>query len=702
MMTTQEITTKYDITRQTLNNWVRKKEIPAPAEKRGRQNVWTSDQVKIIDKKVAQNIPEQLKLFETENEPLHINNRRYLGSKQKMLNFINDVVINNTTKVKKVADVFGGTGVVADMFNKQGKQVIVNDILTSNYISYQTWLGNEPVDEEKIKSKITELNQLDGISGYVTQNFGNRYFSIKNAKKIDAIREKIEKYGGLNDREKSFLLTSLLYAMDKVANTVGHFDAYRKKMDSLKPIVLKVPEFNKNSKNKLYNEDANQLVRKIKADLVYIDTPYNSRGYESAYHVLENVMEWKKPAVEGIAMKAINRSEKSSDYTKSKAPQAFDDLIQNINARYIVVSYNNMAQKGNSRSNAKISNEEIISSLEKRGKVTVFETDFNAFTTGKSKIKNHKELLYLCKIDNEVIQSALNYTGGKQKLFPQLKPLFPSNYSRFIDLFAGGGSVTANLIKQGKARKYLVNDLESHVIEFFRYISNTNIESFINEVEENIRRYGLSNTKKNGYKFYSTNSASGVGDYNREKFLRLRTDYNNHPSPVLFYLLVVFGFNNQIRYNSKGNYNLPVGKRDFNKKMEEKLRKFARAISNDRIQFSSLDFRKVKVDAGDFIYADPPYLITTAAYNENGGWSKTDELDLYDYLDSANHKGAKFALSNVILHKGQENYILKDWASEYNLYVLDHHYNNSNYQSKAKHSKTVEVLITNYRRDITE
>ncbi|MGT2775069.1 Dam family site-specific DNA-(adenine-N6)-methyltransferase [Streptococcus hyovaginalis] len=702
MMTTQEITNKFNITRQTLNNWVRKNEIPAPAEKRGHQNVWTLEQVEIVAKKVAQGTSEQLKLFEMEKEPLRINNRRYLGSKQKMLGFIDSVVKNNTTKVKIVADIFGGTGVVADMFNKQGKRVIVNDILTSNYISYQTWFGNELVDEKKIKRKIEELNQLTGISGYVSENFGNRYFSIENAEKIDAIREAIEEYEELNDREKSFLLTSLLYAMDKVANTVGHFDAYRKQMDSLKPILLKVPEFNENSKNELYNEDANKLVRKIKADLVYIDTPYNSRGYESAYHVLENVMDWKKPAVEGVTMKAVNRSEKSSDYTKTKAPQAFDDLIQHIDARYILVSYNNMAQKGNSRSNAKISNEEIISSLEKRGKVTVFETDFNAFTTGKSKIDNHKELLYLCEIENEIIPSALNYTGGKQKLLPQLKPLFPTTYSRFIDLFAGGGSVTVNLLKQEKAREYLVNDIENHVIEFFRDISKSDIDNFISEVEDKIQDYGLSNTKKNGYEFYSANSTSGLGAYNKEKFLRLRTDYNNHPTSVLFYLLVVFGFNNQIRYNLKGEYNLPVGKRDFNRKMEKKLRRFANAIKNDKIKFSSLDFREVEVDTGDFIYADPPYLITTAAYNENGGWSENDEIDLYNYLDRANERGVKFALSNVILHKGRENQILKKWASKYNLYVLNHHYNNSNYQSKAKYSETVEVLVTNYGKNIIE
>lgn len=696
MMTTQEIISKYNITRQTLNNWVRRNEIPAPSGKRGHQNLWTAVQVELIAKKVEQSRAEQLQLFETEEEILYINNRRYLGSKQKILEFINSVVKANTKNIKVVADIFGGTGVVADLFNKQGKDVIVNDILASNYISYQTWFGNDKIDEQKIKERIKELNQLEGISDYVTEHFGNRYFSLENAQKIDAIREKIETYSDLNDREKSFLLTSLLYAMDKVANTVGHFDAYRKKMDSIQPIRLKVPEFNQNSKNAIYNEDANQLVRRISADLVYIDTPYNSRGYENAYHVLENIIEWKKPAVEGVAKKAVNRSEKSSDYTKVRAPQAFDDLIQNIKARYILVSYNNMAKKGNSRSNAKISNEEIIASLEKRGRVTIFDIDFNPFTTGKSKIGGHKELLYFCEVDDSIILSALNYTGGKQKLLPQIKPLFPTSYSRFIDLFTGGGTVTANLINNNIAKTYVMNDIEKPVIEFFKYLSKVDTEFFIKKIENKISEYGLSNSKKNGYGFYNVDSASGLGSYNKEKFLKLRSDYNANPSPILFYLLVVFGFNNQIRFNSKGDYNLPVGKRDFNEKMEAKLRRFAKQLKNEKIIFSSKDFREVTPQKDDFIYADPPYLITTATYNENGGWSENEEIALYHYLDRANDYGAKFALSNVILHRGRENQILREWAAKYNLYVLDHHYNNSNYQSTAKKSETVEVLVTNY------
>ncbi|MCB4949772.1 Dam family site-specific DNA-(adenine-N6)-methyltransferase [Streptococcus mutans] len=646
-------------------------------------------------------------------ERLQIGNRRYLGSKQKMLDFINTVVAENLSDIESVADIFGGTGVVADLFRKQGKKVIVNDILYSNFVSFQAWFSNESVDIDKVSYIINELNNLKPKKGYVYKNFGNTYFSNENSKKIDAIREKIETYNSLNKREYYMILTSLLYAMDKVANTVGHYDAFRQKMDSYNPIFLKVPEYNQNNGNKIYNKDANKLVKEIYADLVYIDTPYNSRGYENAYHVLENIAEWKKPNVEGVAKKAINRSEKGSDYTKSKAPQAFDNLIQNINAKYILVSYNNMNKKGNSRSNAKISNKEIIRSLEKRGQVFVFETDFTPFTTGKSKITDHKELLYLCVINpspqkrkSELIKSALNYTGGKYKLLPQLLPLFPNKYNKFIDLFAGGATValSAATLNDDKLRKYVINDSDSEVINFYKYLSKQkDIGKFLSKVEKAIEYYNLSNTQKYGYAYYEMNSSSGLGQYNKEKFLKLRNDYNHKnyevfDKEVLFYLLTVFGFNNQIRFNSKGEYNLPVGKRDFNRNMRSKLVAFYDTLVTYNFTIKNQDFRKTinQIKSGDFIYADPPYRITTATYNENGGWSLKDDLDLFAYLNKANNKGVYFALSNVAVHNGKENKELMNWASKYNLHILDYHYNNSNYQSKAKLSSTVEVLITNY------
>ncbi|MBB6710032.1 DNA adenine methylase, partial [Enterococcus faecalis] len=201
MMTTSELTEKYKVSRQTINNWVRNSEIPAPKEKKGHQNAWTPEQIEVIDNKIGQKNKLGGNLIPVDTK-LCIKNRRYLGSKQKMLEFIDEIVSEKTNDVHSVADIFAGTGVVADLFNKQGKKVIVNDILTSNYISYQTWFGNESVDSKKIQEKVLELNNENGLSGYITENFGNKYFSLDNAKKIDAIREKIELYDDINNREK--------------------------------------------------------------------------------------------------------------------------------------------------------------------------------------------------------------------------------------------------------------------------------------------------------------------------------------------------------------------------------------------------------------------------------------------------------------------------------------------------------------------
>jgi len=394
MIKTSDITKKYAVTRQTINNWIQEGLLERPQKNEHNAWIWEEPSIKVIE-----HLSQFKSVPKDQVDTFTINNRRYLGSKFKMLDFIDKVVKENTENVNTVADIFGGTGVVANLFNSQGKKVIVNDILYSNYISYLTWFGNELVDYGKVTNLIRDLNELEGFSGYVSENYGNRYFSIDNAMKIDAIREKIDIIKNINERERSFLLTSLFYAADKVANTVGHYDAYRKKMDSYAPIHLRVPELNFNKGNLIFKEDANELVKHIKADLVYIDTPYNSRGYANAYHVLESLIEWNKPELRGVAKKPVDLTDKRSLYNGVKAPEAFSDLIGNIEAKYILVSYNNMAKKGNSRSNAKISNEEIIEVLKKKGKLTVFHTNHQPFSTGKSQINNHKELLYLCKVN---------------------------------------------------------------------------------------------------------------------------------------------------------------------------------------------------------------------------------------------------------------------------------------------------------------
>lgn len=705
---TKMVEKKFNLTRQTLHNWINEGLLPAPKKDFRNWYIWSDEDISniqnIIERKTAENNNTHF-----DDSFLRIENRRYLGSKLKMLDFINEVVENNISDIKTVADIFGGTGVVADLFRKKGKKIIINDILHSNVINYYTWFGNENIDYNKVRSIITELNNLTPTSdNYVSINFGGKYFSYENAKKIGAIREQIDSYD-VNEREKSFLVTSLLYAMDKVANTVGHYDAYRKKMDTLNPIHLKVPEYIINKDNEIYCEDANQLVKKIKADLVYIDTPYNSRQYGDTYHLLENIVDWKKSELTGVALKMVDRTHIKSKYSTSKATEAFEDLINNIQAKYILVSYNNMAKKGSGRSNAKISNEEIISILEKKGTVKIFETPFKVFTTGKTNIENHKEILYLCEISNDPtnktkskpVQSAINYTGGKFKLVPQLLPLFPKKIRNFYDVFAGGANITINI----EAEKYFINDINKKVIELYEFFDKSEVDDILNNIEKIISEYRLSNTKIYGYEFYNTNSTIGLKEVNKKSYIELRKRYNagtfdKDIEPLIFYILIVFGFNNQIRFNSNGFFNMPTGKRDFNKKMVLKLEKFINELHRRKIQYSSLDFKSFlnqqKFNDNDFVYLDPPYLLSTAAYNESGGWTEKDESDLLNCLDELNTKGVKFALSNVLIHKGNENKILSEWAKNYNVHELDFNYNNSNYQSKAKENNTLEVLITNY------
>jgi len=307
-------------------------------------------------------------------------------------------------------------------------------------------------------------------------------------------------------------------------------------------------------------------------------------------------------------------------------------------------------------------------------------------------------------MQDKFINSAMNYTGSKYRLLPQIFPLFPDKFIKFVDLFAGGAVVSANvsLFYQNFVEQVVANDLNKKVIDFYQFLSSIDNDELMGKLEKIIEQYEFSDTAKNGYGFYGLNSSDGVGSFNKEKYVQLRSDYNagkfqGDDEQIAFYLLVIFGFNNQIRFNSKGEFNLPVGKRDFNLAMRKKLREFQFVLKQADYKFFSKDFRDIEeFDKETFIYCDPPYRITLASYNENGVWGLQDDLDLFAYLDKVDKVGAKFALSNVVLHKNQENLELIKWSTKYHFHILDYDYNNSNYQSKAKKSSTIEVLITNY------
>ncbi len=327
-----------------------------------------------------------------------LQNRRYLGNKYKLLGFIEDIVSEKCNEIKSFCDIFAGTGVVGERFNKPEIKVISNDFLFSNYVCLKAFLGTKNINH--ITEKIDYLNNLkaDHQDNYFSEHFGNAYFSLENARKIGAIREEIEKIAE-TEEEKNMLICSLIYAVDKVANTVGHYDAFRKDLDMLQPIKLLILDidYSNNDKNDIYKEDANTLIRKINCDVLYIDPPYNSRQYSDAYHLLENLAEWKKPEVEGVAKK-MDRSYIKSSYCLKNASQAFEDLIKNANCKHILLSYNNTGDSKDGRSNARISDNEILRILRNKGEVEIFERDYKAFTAGKSNGDRNAERIFYCKV----------------------------------------------------------------------------------------------------------------------------------------------------------------------------------------------------------------------------------------------------------------------------------------------------------------
>ena len=336
-----------------------------------------------------------------------IQNRRFLGNKYKLVDFIDEIVSDYCADSETLLDIFAGTGVVAAHFADK-MNVITNDILYSNYIAHVAFLSSESVDVPKLKAYVDDFNALAAESlpdNYMSINFSDTYYSGNNCRKIGYIREEIESLSTqdkINERERAVLITTLLYAMDKIANTCGHYDAYIRGGYLEENLELKLIKLDKNLKNKrlFYNGDSNQIIKEPgfpKADLVYCDPPYNSRNYCDLYHLLENVARWEKPEVIGVAKK-MNRSALKSRYCGKQAAAAFEDLIESLDCKYILLSYNNTGNKADDRSNARMSVEDLMRILGKKGEIRVFSKKYKAFTTGKSENNKNEERIFLCTV----------------------------------------------------------------------------------------------------------------------------------------------------------------------------------------------------------------------------------------------------------------------------------------------------------------
>jgi len=326
-------------------------------------------------------------------------NRRYTGSKYKLVDWISQLV-SEQCEGMSFCDMFAGTAVIAKRMLDFYDTVYINDLLYSNEIIYRAFFEQSEYSGtklEKLKKEFAELDSEQIPENYVSENYGDKFFSRKDSLIIGYIRDYLDTDNTLNEKEKNIMVSSLLYSADKAANTVGHYDAYIKGktiQDKFKFNLIK-PYSYPNKRIYITRKDANQLAREINCDIVYIDPPYNSRQYSRFYHVLENICTWKKPELYGEALKP--KPENMSEYCKTSATKTFENLVLSLKCKYIVVSYNNTYNSKSSSSQNKITLYNMKSILEKRGKVLVYEKPYQFFSAGKTSLDNHKELIFITK-----------------------------------------------------------------------------------------------------------------------------------------------------------------------------------------------------------------------------------------------------------------------------------------------------------------
>ncbi|WP_434641852.1 Dam family site-specific DNA-(adenine-N6)-methyltransferase [Thermoanaerobacterium thermosaccharolyticum] len=639
---------------------------------------------------------------------------RFIGSKMNLLKNIESVIDENiTTKVDTFMDLFSGTGIVAEYFKKRYR-IISNDILYFSFIIQKAKIENNSIPKFSGLKKIGIDDPLYYLENekfeitdkfFITQNYSpynnceRMYFTVANASRIDFIRLKINEWkekSYITEREFAYLLATLIEAVPYISNISGTYGAYLKHWDkrALSNLKLRRIDIIDNQRNnRCYNEDANDLIKRVKGDILYIDPPYNGRQYITNYHLLETIARYDNPLIYGKT--GLRLYEKSLYCLKNEVYSVFDELIKQAKFRYIIVSYS---------SDGLLTEKEIEDIMLKYGKKDTYRIYKIPYRKYKSKhkqkenelfeyifyiqkdVKNYKKTIKQVKTKinfykgKEYIKSPLNYIGGKYKLLDQIMPLFPKNINSFVDLFAGGFNVGINV----NAKKIYANDINNYVIEILDTFKNKSAEEIISYIENRIFEFGLSKQNEEGFK-------------------KFRNYYNSTKNPLDLYTLICYSFNYQFRFNNNQEYNNPFGRNrsHFSDALKKKLIRFVNELHNKNVEFicgefECFDFTRITKD--DFVYCDPPYLITTGSYNDgNRGfqdWNINQEIKLLNLLDLLNKKKIRFALSNVLRHKGKENKILIEWSKKYNIHYLKNNYSNSSHNTSKGESE--EVLITNY------
>ena len=320
------------------------------------------------------------------------------------------------------------------------------------------------------------------------------------------------------------------------------------------------------------------------------------------------------------------------------------------------------------------------------------------FDDKTSKIQPNKAL------PTKPLRSPLFYVGDKYKLMPQLTALFPRDIDTYFEPFCGGGSSFLNV----RAKHYKLNDIDSHLIDLHRFLQSHahDKEGFFSEIFALIQSYGLSCSLLGiipPQPLRQTYKKTYFAKFNKDAYCKMREDFNADKRDIArLYLLLIYGFNRFLRFNTSGDFNLPVGNVDFNANVFNALQSYFDFMQQSQTkEFFNSDYKAFlarcestqQINPNDFIYFDPPYLISDSEYNKL--WSEDKEREFYAFLDSLNLKGVRFGLTNLLTHKGRHNTLLENFARKYHCTDIASNYISFNDNSIKKDSR--EIYVSNYR-----
>lgn len=617
---------------------------------------------------------------------------RFIGNKESIADQIEALIESKTTSGDKLTlfDAFCGTGSVADKL--KGKyNIIINDNLkwATVYTAGRLYAPTCHFDRLGI-DPFEYLNQrTDEVRGFIYKTYApteskRMYFTPENAARIDYFRNQIEEWnrnGLLTEPEYMYLLSCLIESVSKVSNTAGVYGAFLKKWDgrALKPIEFIKPPYNSNTpcNIEIYNDKIENIIPDIECDILYLDPPYTQNQYGTQYHLLETLILNDCPSVSrvtGSRPVTPMRSDWSKEY---KAHILFDKTIAKTKARYIVVSYNN---------DGLMSKEYIEATLKRYGMPETYcfkNISYKNYQNRKSRDHGeHYEYLFFVekKSPSEIIyESPLNYIGNKTRVIPEIRKYLPDNIDSFIDAFGGGFNVGINI----NSESVIYNEYNHFVKELIESFWRYDTFSYIVYMKKIIQRFGLESGDKDAY-------------------LKARDYYNSLPEnkrdPRLLLVIILYSFQQQIRFNGNHEFNNPVGMRWFNDKILEKLISFSRRIKELNVSFYCSDymdmFRHVN-DGHTFIYLDPPYMLTKSSYNDGKrgfkGWGVSQELALFEFLNRLDDEGSKFMLSYVMEHKGSVNQNLLNWVQDKNYHIIE-----LGDVLGISGSRRKEILVVNY------